>query len=79
MGSKVLDKDERRPTKPTFKTDDDELTYELNMIEYEALIELHLFNMQLEKYDENGKPELATVTIPANMMYKTAGISLPTY
>ena len=44
-GSKVLDEVERRPTKPTSKTDDDKLTYEIHMIEYEALMELHLFNM----------------------------------
>ena len=48
-GSKVLNEVERRPTKPTFKTDDDKLTYEINMIEYEDLIELHLLDMQLKK------------------------------
>ena len=45
-GSKVLDEAHRRPTKPTFKTDDEKLTYEMNMIEYEALMDLHLFYMQ---------------------------------
>ena len=44
-GSKVLDEDERRPTKPTFNTDDDKLTYKLNMIEYKALMKSNLFNM----------------------------------
>ena len=73
-GSKVLDEADRRPTKPTFKTDDDKLTYELNMIEYKALMELHLFNMQLKKDDENGKPEFATMTFPTKKMYETAGI-----
>ena len=46
------------------------------MIEYEALMEMHLFNMQLEKDDENGKPEFATMTIPANKMYETAGTKI---
>ena len=46
-GSKVLDADDRRPTKPTFKTDDDKLTYQMNMIEYKPLMDfvsiLHAF------------------------------------
>ena len=56
------------------KTDDDKLTYEMNMIEYKALMDLHRFNMQLEKDGKNGKPKRATMTFPANKMYKTAGI-----
>ena len=71
---KVLDKFEGRPTNPTFKIDDDKWTYKINMIEYEALMEMHLFNMQLKKDDENGEPEFATMIIPANKMYETAGI-----
>ena len=48
-GSKVLDEFERRPTKPTLKIDDDKWTYEINMIENKALMEMHLFNMQMKK------------------------------
>ena len=47
--SKVLDEFEGRPTKPTFEKDDDKWTYKINMIEIETLIELYLFNTQLEK------------------------------
>ena len=50
------------------------LAFKINMIKYEALMEMYLFNMQLKKDDENGKPELATVTVPTNMMYEMAGI-----
>ena len=45
-GSKVLDEVERRPTKPTFKTDDDKLTYKINTIDYEGLMEMHLYNIE---------------------------------
>ena len=72
--SKVLNEFERRRTKPTFEIDINKWTYEINMIEYKALMEMHLFNIQLKKNDENGKPEFATMTIPANKMYETAGI-----
>ena len=62
------------PTKPTFETNDDKLTYEIRMIEYDALMDLHLFYMQLKKDDEKSKPEPATMTISANKMYATAEI-----
>ena len=60
-GSEVLNKADRRPTKPTFETDDDKLTYKILMIEYNALMDLHLFYMQLEKGDEKSKPKPATI------------------
>ena len=41
-GSKVLDEADRRPTKPTLNKDDDKLSYKMNMIQYEALMDLHL-------------------------------------
>ena len=50
------------------------MTYKMNMIEYKALMDLHIFYMQLEKDDENGQPKPATMTIPANKMYATAEI-----
>ena len=73
-GSEVLDEADRMPTKPTFETNDDKLTYKIRMIEYDALMDLHLFYMQLEKDNEKGKPKHATVTIPANKMYAMAEI-----
>ena len=45
-GSEVLDKADRMPTKPTFGTNDDKLTYKIRMIEYDALMNLHLFYMK---------------------------------
>ena len=50
-GSKVLGQIEAqaRPTKPTFKIDDNKWTYATNMIEYEALMELYLYYTQLKK------------------------------
>ena len=44
------------------------------MIEYDALMDLHLFYMQLKKDDEKSKPKPATMTIPANKMYETAEV-----
>ena len=73
-GSEVLDEDDRIPTKPTFETNDNKLTYEIRMIEYDALIDLHIFYMQLKKDDEKGKPKPATMTIPAIKMYSMADI-----
>ena len=71
-GSEVLDEADRRPTKPTFGTNDNKLTYKLRMIEYDALLDLHLFCMQLKKDNEKSKPKPATMKIPANKMYSTA-------
>ena len=48
-GSKVLNEVERSPIKPIFKIDDDKWPYEIDMIDYEALMEIHLFNMQMKK------------------------------
>ena len=42
-GSEVLNEADRRPTKPTFGTNDNKLTYKIRMIEYDALMGLHLF------------------------------------
>ena len=75
-GSNVLDEADRRPTKPTFKTNDDKMIYKMNMIEYEALMDLHLFYMQLEKDNEKGMPKPATMTIPNNKMYAMAEIKI---
>ena len=73
-GSEVLNEADRMPTKPTFETNDDKWTYEIRMIEYDALVDLHRFYMQLKKDDEKSKPKPATMTIPANKMYATADI-----
>ena len=43
-GSEVLDEADIMPTKPIFETNDDKLTYEIRMIEYDALVDLHLFS-----------------------------------
>ena len=74
MDLEVLDEADRMPTKPTFEANDDKLTYEIRMIEYDALMNLHLFYMQLKKLDEKSKPKPATMTIPSNKTYATVDI-----
>ena len=48
--------------KPVYEPDNDKWTYEMKMIEYEALTEIYMFAKKLCEKDEDDKPVLAKIS-----------------